>query len=184
MKTFFAATAFLFLSYVVSISQAPAQEIAKPDGGRTDQQVLREILLELKQLRSVIAKTNVNQLRFQTTFDQYKSQQSRVDSMNRELDSIKNQLNTGNPFRANSEEQIKMTEERMQQTTDPRQRQALERQIQTIKRNLEVQDQREKRLKDRQTTLETQIPYEQSKLDQLNMELERIKQDINSLLTQ
>ena len=181
MKTFFGVILFLF---VLTTSQTLAQETNRPGSQPADQQVLREILLELKQLRSVIARTNVNQLRFQTTFDQYKIQQSRVDMMNRELDSVKNQLNAPNPLRGMSEDQVKTLEERLLQTTDPRQRQNLERQIQTIKRNLEAQDQREKRLKDRQTTLESQIPYEQSKLEQLNSELERIKQDINSLLNQ
>lgn len=180
MKTFFAAIGFLFLLCVISPVQASAQE---PPNGQNDAQLLREILAELKQLRSTIARTNVNQIRFQATFDQYKSQQNRVDSMNRELDSIKTQL-TVNPYRANSEDMIKATEERMEQTTDPRMRQNFERQIQSIKRNLEAQDQREKRTKERQTTLEMQIPIEQSKLDQLNVELESIKQDINSLLNQ
>ncbi len=183
MKTFFATIGFLFLLCVISTAQTPTQEAVKTPNGQSEQ-VLREILSEIKQLRLVIANTNVNQLRFQVTFDQYKSQQNRVDSMNREMESIKNQLTGGNPFRSNSEEMIKTTEERLQQTTDPRLRQNLERQIQSIKRNLEAQDQREKRLKERQTALELQTPVEQAKLDLLNAEVERIKQDINSLLNQ
>ena len=39
-------------------------------------------------------------------------------------------------------------------------------------------------MKERQENLEMQLPVEQAKLDQLNAELERIKQDINSLLNQ
>ena len=184
MKTFLAAISFLFLLCVVSSAQTPTRETVKPSNEQSSEQVLGEILSEIKQLRQVIAKTNLNQLRFQMTFDQYKSQQSRVDSMNREMDSLKNQLTVSNPFRANSEEMIKTSEERLAQTTDPRQRQNLERQIQSIKRNIETQEQREKRMKDRQTALELQIPVEQAKLDQLNYEMERIKQDINSLLNQ
>ena len=186
MKIFFATISLLFLLCFLSTSQTLAQEVAKTQNGQSNEQILREILSEIKQLRLVIATTNVNQLRFQMTFDQYKAQQSRVDSMNREMESIKNQLTAtaGNPLRSNSEEMIRTSEERLQQTTDPRVRQNLERQIQQLKRNFEMQDQREKRMKERQTTLEMQIPVEQVKLDQLNAEMERIKQDINSLLNQ
>lgn len=184
MKIFFATISLLFLLCFLSTSETLAQETAKTQNGQINEQILTEILSEIKQLRQVIAKTNVNQLRFQITFDQYKSQQIRVDSMNREMESIKNQLTVGNPSRLNSEELIKTSEERLLQITDPRLRQNLERQIQQIKRNLETQEQREKRMKERQMTLEMQIPVEQVKLDQLNAEMERIKQDINSLLNQ
>lgn len=184
MKTFFAAVSFLFLLCVVSSSRISAQEASAAPNKQSDQQLLREIVAELKQLRSTIARTNVNQVRFQMTFEQYKSQQSRVDFMNREIDSIKNQLAVTNPFRSNSEQMIKATEEQLLQTTDQRLRQNLERQIQSIKRNVETQDQRDKRQKERQNTLEMQIPVEQAKLEQLNLEMERIKQDINSLLNQ
>jgi predicted nucleic acid-binding Zn-ribbon protein len=180
MKKIFTAIGFVFLSLVILILPAAAQ----PEAAKTDQQILREILAELKQLRSTLARTTVNQLRFQTAFDQYKVQQTRVDSLSRELDSIKNQLNAMNPVRALNEEQIKRSEEMMAQTTDPRQRQNLERQIQSARRNIEMQEQRDKRMKERQYALEMQIPGEQAKLDQLNFELERIKQDINSLLNQ
>lgn len=184
MKIFFAVAGLICLAAVFSASTAAAQETAKTPIETAEQQQLRDILLELKQLRAVIVRTNVNQLRFQTTFDQYKAQQARVDSHNREMESIKTQLGGFGPFRTNSEDQLKIAEERLLQTTDQRQRQNLERQIQSIKRSLENQEQREKRLKERQTALEVQIPFEQSKLDQLNMELERIKQDINALLDQ
>lgn len=184
MKTFFSTIGILFLLCIISSAQTSAQEATKSQNGQSDELVLREILSELKQLRSTIAKTNVNQVRFQMTFDQYKSQQSRVDSMNREIESIKNQLAVTNPFRSNSEQMMKATEEQLLQTTDPRLRQNLERQLQSIKRNLETQDQRDKRQKERQNTLEMQIPVEQAKLEQLNLEIERVKQDISSLLNQ
>ncbi len=184
MKRFFAIISFLFLVCFLLSSETSAQEVAKTQNGQSNEQILREILLEIKQLRLVIGKTNVNQLRFQITFDQYKAQQSRVDSMKREMESIKNQLAASNQFRSNNEEMIRTSEERLQQTTDIRQRQNLERQIQQIKRNSEMQDQREKRIKERQTTLEMQIPVEQVKLDQLNGEMEQIKHDTNSLLNQ
>lgn len=184
MKTFFATISFLFLLCIVSAARTSAQEAPASPNGQSDQQLLREIVSELKQLRSTIARTNVNQIRFQTTFEQYKAQQSRVDSLNREMDSIKNQLGAGSPFRANSDDMIKASEERLAQTVDPQQRQNLERQIQSVKRNLEAQEQRDKRMKERQTALEAQMPMEQAKLDQLNAEIERIKLDINSLLNQ
>ena len=184
MKIFFATIGFLFLVCFLLSSETSAQAAAKTQNGQSNEQILKDILTEIKQLRLVLAKTNVNQLRFQITFDQFKAQQVRVDSMNREMESIKNQLTASNQSRPNNEEMIKTSEERLQQTVDPRQRQTLERQIQQIKRNFEIQDQREKRMKERQTTLEMQIPMEQVKLDQLNVEMERIKQDINSLLNQ
>jgi predicted RND superfamily exporter protein len=184
MKRFFAIISFLFLLCFLLSSETSAQEAAKTQNGQSNEQVLKEILSEIKQLRLVIGKTNVNQLRFQITFDQYKAQQVRVDSMKREMESIKNQLTASNQFRSNNEEMIRTSEERLQQTIDLRQRQSLERQIQQIKRNFEMQDQREKRMKERQTTLEMQIPVEQVKLDQLTGEMEQIKHDINSLLNQ
>ncbi len=165
-------------------SESLAQEAAKTQNGQSSEQILKEILSEMKQLRLVIAKTNVSQLRFQITFDQYKAQQIRVNSINREMESIKNQLTGITTIRSKDEEMIKTSEERLQQTTDLQQRQNLERQIQQIKRNLETRNQHEKRFKERQTTLEMQIPGEQVKLDQLNAEIEQIKQDLNSLLNQ
>jgi hypothetical protein len=184
VKRFLAIISFLFLVCFLSLSETSAQETAKMQNGQSNEQILKEILSEIKQLRLVIGKTNVNQLRFQITFDQYKAQQSRVDSMKREMESIKTQLTASNQFRSNNEEMIRTSEERLQQTADPRQRQNLERQIQQIKRNLETQDQRDKRIKERHTTLEMQTPLEQVKLDQLSNEMEQIKQDINSLLNQ
>lgn len=182
MKKNFATVSFLFLFCVISAFPAMAQTVtpSSPD----DTRLLNEILKELKQLRLTLAKTNVNQLRFQTVFEQYKSQQSRVDSMNRELEFTKNQMVTTNPMRENFEEMIKSSEERLLQTTDQRQRQGLERQIQSMRRNIETQELRDKRTKERQTTLEMQIPVEQAKLEQINLELDRIKQDINTLLNQ
>lgn len=182
MKRFFATAGFIFLWCAAVSAQTPVQEASKTPSN--DQQIFREILAELKQLRTTMAKMNVNQLRFQVVFDQYKLQQNRVDSMTRELEAVRNQVISNNPFRQNSEEMIKVSEERLLQTTDPRQRQNLERQIQQVKRNLESQDQRDKRTKERLTTLEMQLPVEQAKLEQVNIELERIKQDINSMLNQ
>lgn len=179
MKKFFAAFGLSFLLTVVAFSQAPTQE---SKSSQSDAQILREILAELKQLRSVMAKTSVNQARFQAAFEQYKTQQSLVTSLGREMDSIKSQLPTFATFRATNDDYIKAAEERLNQVTDPRQRQTIERQIQTSKRNIEMQDQREKRMKERQTALEMQIPMEQGKLDQLNAEIERIKQEMNALL--
>lgn len=184
MKKNFAITSFLFLVCLLLSVQTPAQETAGAQDKPSSEQVLREILAEIKQLRLVVAKTNASQVRFQITFDQHKAQQARVDSMTREMESLKNQLTTSVQFRANNEEMIKTVEDRLQQAADPRQRQTLERQVQQIKRNLETQDQREKRMKERQTNLEMQMPAEQIKLDQLNFEMERIKQDLNSLLNQ
>ncbi len=184
MKVFFATVSLLFLLCVVSTLPVTAQETPKTPNGQSNEQLLKEILAELKTLRSTLAKTNLNQLRFQTTFEQYKSQQNRVDSMSREIDSLKSQLIAASPFRANGEEVVKASEERLQEATDPRMRQTFERQIQSAKRNLEAQDQREKKMKERQSNLEIQLPVEQAKLDQLSFEVERIKQDINALLNQ
>lgn len=182
MKQVYIAAVFVFFYSFAASFQTSAQEAGQTSNSQVNEQVLREILAEIKQLRTTLARTGVNQIRFQTTFEQYKAQQSRVDMMNRELDSLKTQV-ANDRFRANTEDFVKQNEERLAQTTDPRQRQNLERQIQASKRNLEVQEERLKRLKDRQTDLEMKVPMEQAKLDQLNMELERIKQDINALLS-
>lgn len=183
MKKIYTAIGFLFLFSFAAIYQMAAQETVQMPNAQVNERILKEILSEVKQLRSTLVKTGVNQMRFQTTFEQYKSQQIRVDSMKRELDTVKNQL-SATQFRANTEDIIKQTEERLNQTTDPRQRQNMERQLQSYKRSVEMQEQRDKRSKERQTDLEMQIPLEQAKLDNLNFEIERIKQDINQLLSQ
>ena len=185
MKTFLATVGFLFLLGIVSASTATAQQQTANTASvsANDQQLLREIVAELKQLRSTIVRTNVNQARFQMAFEQHKSQQNRVDSMSRELEFMKNQMNV-NPMRQDMAEMIKTSEERLLEMTDPRQRQNMERQIQSMKRNVEMQERREKSQKERQITLELQIPTEQAKLEQLNFEIERIKQEINALLNQ
>ena len=182
-KIFLGTMVLLLLFGAVSFAQTLAQEAARLNPPPVNEQLLTAILSELKQMRSTLAKTTVNQMRFQIVFDQYKVQQNRVDSQTRELDSLKTQLATS-PFRGNMDALVKQTEDRLAQTTDPRQRENMERQLQSIKRNVEVQNQREKILKERQTALEYQVPAERAKLDQLNAELEGIKADINSMLNQ
>lgn len=184
MKKSLATISFLFLTCIVFASQTAAQSSTAVNGlSPIEQQLLKEVITELKQLRSIIAKTNVNQVRFQMAFELHKAQQNRVDSMNRELEFMKNQMIVS-PMRQDMAEMIKSSEERLLETTDPRQRQNLERQIQSMKRNVEVQERREKSQKERQITLELQIPVEQAKLEQLNYEIERVKQDINAMLNQ
>ena len=68
MKIFFATASLLLL--LCAVSSLSAQETPKPSNGAGDEQVLKEILAEIKSLRSIIAKTNLNQLHFQPTFEQ------------------------------------------------------------------------------------------------------------------
>jgi chromosome segregation ATPase len=186
MKKHFLLINFLFVLYVgLLTSQTFAQEAVKTPIGQSEQTTLKEILLELKQLRSTISKTNINMLRFQMTFEQLKAQQNRVESLTRQIEAIK-ELNANiNPESDNRAlEYIKTIEERLKQETDPNRRANLEAQLSRFKASVNTANIRQQRLKDRESTLINQLPFEQVKLDDLNNQMESIKRDVNSLLNQ
>ena len=101
-------------------------------------------------------------------------QQSTIDGVSRQMDMIRAQLADLRNAKPQMEQQIKETEELLERTTDPNGRLDMESRIKSMKATVARFAPEEDRLRNRQTTLESELQNLQAKLNELNSQLDTL----------
>jgi hypothetical protein len=147
---------------------------------QAEELLLRTLVDEVRQLRLTLQRTTLGAYRFQLSFERLRLQQARVDSMTRELESVRLQLDNTKFTRTQFGARAKETQEQLDQEQDVKRRGVLEQQIKEFKRMLSTQTQQEERQTERQMLLHTQLQAEQLKLSDLNNQLDYVERELTT----
>jgi chromosome segregation ATPase len=172
-KIVIAGLALVMLAGLSRASALHAQEKRSAESSKEDdQQVLRTLLDEVRQLRLALQRSNALNHRVQITLERLRLQQGRVDSVARSLENVRSRMTDLKTARPQMEEQIKSAEELVARAADQSRREEMEYQLKETKARLASWARDEEQLRERETALVSELQIEQSKLSELNGQLE------------
>lgn len=170
---------FLMTSAPPALSQTPKSADAV---GMDNTQILRELVVEVRQLRLTLQRANINAFRAQIAIERLKVQEARVERITNQLEENQNDLTGLRTSRVQLLEQIKDVESEIKTESDPAQRALKESAQKEFKRSLEQQKDRETSLNEQRNNLMTQLQAEQSKLEELSNTLAAIQRDLEQMV--
>ena len=158
-------------------AQAQSNMTAESTQGDRDQ-TLKQLLVEVHELRIAVQRATVSNNRFQMLIERVKVQQTHVDSASRELESVRSQLAEVRATKPRLEQQVKDAEDGLDRMTDPNVHAELESRIKAMKGNLARIAPEEERLRNRESTLDNELQAAQSKLNELNGQLDALMSEL------
>ena len=135
---------------------------------------LQQLIAEVRELRLAVQRANFSHTRVQMLIERLRLQQTTIDGVNRQMDMIRPLLADLRMAKPQIDQQIKETEELLERTTDPNGRLDMEARIKSMKATLARFAPEEDRLRNRQTTLESELQTLQAKLNELNSQLDAL----------
>jgi chromosome segregation ATPase len=173
------AVALMTLGYFSKASVSNAQDRKPVEPPQEDRQVLRALLDEMRQLRLALQRANAVNHRLQITVERLRLQQGRVDSIARSLENVRSRMSDLKTARPQMEEQIKNAEEVIARATEQNRREEIEQQVKEMKARLASWSRDEEQLRERETALVSEFQIEQSRLNELNGQLENIMRQLD-----
>jgi archaellum component FlaC len=162
------AIAFLLTVSNTGLAQNSANESPQD-------QVMRELLSEVRLLRQDLRKLSTTTYRAQTMIERLRIQQSQVNRLTTELSNVRGQLASIKSGRLELKDQIKDLQRRWDSGTIP------EAELIVAKRALADMDLREPDLTVKESELAAQLMIEHENLDALNKKLDDIEHELLSL---
>ena len=142
---------------------------------RDDQpQTLQQLLAEVRELRITAQRATYNQTRFQMLIERLKIEQAHADSVRHDLDGIHAQLSELQSAKPRIDQQRKDTEELLARTVDLNARGEMESRIMMMKSEFGRISAEAQRLHNRESELENEIQMAQTKLNELNGQLDML----------
>jgi chromosome segregation ATPase len=141
-------------------------------------QTLTQLLTEVHELRLAVQRATYSNTRFQMLIERVRVQQSHVDALSRQLDSVHSQVAEMKAEKPQLEQQIKDAEDQLDRTPDPNTHSDLESRIKGGKANLARLIQEDERLRNREAALDTELQAAQSKLNELNGQLDALMSEL------
>jgi len=137
-------------------------------------QILQQLLTEVRELRLAVQRATVNNTRFQMLIERVRVQQGHVEALSRQLEAIRTQLSDMRTAQPQMEQQIKDGEEFMEHATDLNRRAELESRIKVMKGGLERMARESDQLRDREAATNSEVQISQAKLNELNAQLDSL----------
>jgi chromosome segregation ATPase len=175
--TFASALGLLTLCFAAS-SRTVAQT-NKPESAKGDNdQALKQLLTEVRELRLAVQRATVSNTRFQMLIERVRVQQAHVDALSRQLENLHSQVAEMKAAKPQMEQQIKDAEDLLDRTPDLNAHADLESRIKGGKANLARLTQEGERLSNRETALDTELQASQAKLNELNSQLDSLMSEL------
>lgn len=160
---------------------AGAQEVhdngSKATAAEDDRQVIRALLLEVRQLRLALVRANVHSVRTQTLMERVKNQQARVDRFARELTEVRMSLAEATLNRPRMLDRLKELETRVNNESDQLLRANLDAECKEFKFNVEQLTDTAEQLRLREAELNRVQNEEMAKLSDLNAQFETMMRE-------
>lgn len=148
-----------------------------PDG---EGQTLRALLDEVRQLRLALQRTSSTATRVTLAFERMRLQRGRLDTLLREVESVRAQLLSVRDALAQAADRTKELEELTGQTSEASMRARFERQLTMSKQVLTAHTRREEQLRERDTQLTAQIQIEQARFGELEDHLTNLERELSA----
>ena len=161
----------------VSPVRAQAQTNKPADSAQADQ-TLKQLLTEVRELRLAVQRATVSNTRFQMLIERMRVQQTHVDALSRQLESLHSQVAEFKATKPQIEQQIKDAEDLSDRTPDPSAHADLESRIKGGKTNLVRLAQEDERLHNRETALDTELQGAQAELNELNGQMDALMSEL------
>jgi chromosome segregation ATPase len=158
-------------------AQAQSNKPAESTQGDRDQ-TLKQLLTEVRELRLTVQRATVSNTRFQMLIERVRVQQAHVDALSRQLENIHSQVADMKGAKPQMEQQIKDAEDQLDRTPDPSAHADLESRIKGGKANLARFAQEDERLRNREAALDMELQGAQSKLNELNSQLDLLMSEL------
>ena len=165
----------IVLAVNISIAQGDRLQAPVPT---TDAQVLREILEELRQLKTTVQRGQQNTLRGQLLVEQIRFQQDRVDRLSRDLDDARLQLTNMKAAAPQMQEQLRAMESILVQEHDAQRRSQLEAEVNNYRSTLALQTMQQSQSQEREGQLDAKLREEEVALKKLKENLLGIEREV------
>jgi len=150
-----------------------AQTSTQSAASRADSdQVLKDILNEVRQLRADLQRLNVNAHRTQALLDRIKVQQEQVVRLNREVGNVRDELIGIRNRQTRTKDTLEMLEKQKSAGL------VREEEVKAVAAELEELKQREQVLTEREPQLSAELDSTRATLMQLNARLDELEQEI------
>jgi chromosome segregation ATPase len=171
------------LCFVTLCFMSPARTLAQTknpaESARGDRdQTLQQLLAEVRELRLAVQRATISNTRFQMLIERLRVQQAHVDALSRQFENIHSQIAEMKAAKPQMEQQIKDAEDLLDRTPDPNAHTDLESRIKGGKANLLRLAQEDERLRNRETALDTELQVAQTKLNELNGQLDSLMSEL------
>lgn len=152
-------------------------QTSPPDNGQT----MQALLSEVHQLRLAIQQSNLSTYRAQVTLERLRLQQQRVDRINDKLGEIRKEIAGYQQGDKALTEESKRLDAEIVQEADPNRRRELENVRQHQKSRLDQLTQMAGQARETESQLISQLQIEQSKLNDLNDQLDTLQKELEGL---
>ena len=150
----------------------------KPAESVQGDQTLKQLLVEVHELRIAVQRATVNNNRFQMLIERTRVEQTHVDSLRHELEAVRSQLSDFQAMKPRMQQQIKDAEDGLDRVTDPNPHADLEARIKTMKADFARIGPEEERLRNREAALDTELQAAQAKVNELNGQLDALMSEL------
>jgi predicted nucleic acid-binding Zn-ribbon protein len=141
---------------------------------------LKQLLTAVRELRLALLRATVSNTRFQRLIERTKVDRTHVDSLRRDLNSVRSQISELQAMKPRMQQQIKDAEDGLDRVTDPNPHADLEARIKTMKADFARIGPEEERLRSREAALVTEIQAPQAKLNELNTQLDALMNEVKA----
>ncbi len=163
----------------VSPTSAQTQSNKPAESTQGDRnQTLKQLLTEVRELRLTVQRATVSNTRFQMLIERVRVQQAHVDALSRQFENLHSQVADMRAAKPQVEQQIKDAEDLLDRTPDPSAHADLESRIKGGKASLARFAQEDDRLRNREAALDTELQGAQSKLNELNSQLDALMSEM------
>ena len=163
--------ALCFISPTAALAQS--NNAAESTQGDRDQ-TLKQLLVEVHELRVAVQRATISNNHFQMLIERTRVEQTRVESLRRELEGVRLQLSDLQAMKPRMQQQIKDAEDGLDRVTDPNPHADLEARIKTMKAAFVRIGPEEERLRNREAALDSEFQAAQAKLNELNSQMDAL----------
>jgi len=159
-----------FISPAAALAQSKTAESSQGDRDQT----LKQLLVEVHELRIAFQRATADNNRFQMLIERTRVEQTHVESVRRELEGVRSQLSDLQAMKPRMQQQIKDAEDGLDRVTDPNPHADLEARIKTMKADFARIGAEEERLRNHEASLDSEFQAAHARLNELNSQMDAL----------
>jgi predicted nucleic acid-binding Zn-ribbon protein len=168
-----AAGACLFPSALLAQEERPAPTVSPGEGDP----VLRQLLVEVRQLRLALQRMTLLSTRFQMAIERIRIQQPHIDGLNRELSGLRENISAKQTELDGLVERRKSAEEELEQAAGPESTE-METNVRHLKVAAASLEREVQEYREREAKMAVQVEIAQSRLDDLDDDLAALMREL------